>query len=478
MAMLTGTRLGPYEIVSALGAGGMGEVYRAHDTKLGRDVAIKILPHAFVSDPERVARFEREARTLASLNHSNIGAIYGLEKAHDATALVLELVQGPTLADRIADGPIPIDQALAIARQIAEALEAAHEQGIIHRDLKPANVKVREDGTVKVLDFGLAKTIEGMGEPVAHLTISPTLTSPAMTMHGTILGTAAYMAPEQAKGKPVDKRADIWAFGCVLYEMVTGEQLFRGEDVTDVLASVVKDQPDVSKAPPIVQRLLKKCLEKDLRHRLRDIGDAWELLIDDASPDRRPAARKALLPWAVAAVWAVAAAALGVLVLRQTPAAAPPLVMFQLAIPEEAGAFNGIVSPDGRRILYSSGNQVWVRDLSSIAATRILEADAIITQPFWSADSRFVVFSAAGVLKKADGSGGPAQTLCALTGTLIGGFTTGDRMIFATSGGGLFQVPAAGGAASPLALPRPMDRINRAGDAMAVSCITSPLTDG
>jgi hypothetical protein len=317
-----------------------------------------------------------------------------------------------------------------------------------------------------------------MGEPVAHLTISPTLTSPAMTMHGTILGTAAYMAPEQAKGKPVDKRADIWAFGCVLYEMVTGEQLFRGEDVTDVLASVVKDQPDVSKAPPIVQRLLKKCLEKDLRHRLRDIGDAWELLIDDASPDRRPAARKALLPWAVAAVWAVAAAALGVLVLRQTPAAAPPLVMFQLAIPEEAGAFNGIVSPDGRRILYSSGNQVWVRDLSSIAATRILEADAIITQPFWSADSRFVVFSAAGVLKKADGSGGPAQTLCALTGTLIGGFTTGDRMIFATSGGGLFQVPAAGGAASPLALPRPMDRINRAGDAMAVSCITSPLTDG
>src|SRR5262245_17903784 len=276
MSLAPGTRLGPYEITARIGVGGMGEVWRAMDTSFGRAVAIKVLPDAFAQDAERLARFEREAKTLASLNHPNIAAIHGLEKADGARALVMELVEGPTLADRIAEGAIPIDEALGIAKQIADALEAAHEQEIIHRDLKPANVKVRDDGTVKVLDFGLAKAMgaAGASSDVSH---SPTITSPAITHAGVILGTAAYMSPEQARGKTLDKRADIWAFGCVLYEMVTGRRLFGGDDVTETIASVVKDQPDLSPAPSAVRRLLTRCLEKDPKKRLRDIGDAWEL---------------------------------------------------------------------------------------------------------------------------------------------------------------------------------------------------------
>jgi eukaryotic-like serine/threonine-protein kinase len=233
MLLEVAARVGPYEILSALGAGGMGEVYRAHDTRLGRDVAIKILPLAFLADPERVARFQREARTLASLNHPNIGSIYGLEEANGITALVMELVEGPTLADRITQGPIPIDEALRIAKQIAEALEAAHEQGIIHRDLKPANIKLRPDGTVKVLDFGLAKALVPVSGTHIDKTASPTITSPAlMTGVGVLLGTAAYMSPEQARGKAVDKRADIWAFGAVLYEALTGKRAFGADDIS------------------------------------------------------------------------------------------------------------------------------------------------------------------------------------------------------------------------------------------------------
>jgi serine/threonine protein kinase len=247
VALTPGGRLGSYEIVSALGAGGMGEVYRARDAKLGRDVALKILPDTFATDPDRLARFQREAKTLASLNHPNIGGIHGLEDAGEVTALVLELVDGPTLADRIAQGPIPLDEALPIARQIADALSAAHEQGIVHRDLKPANIKVRPDGTVKVLDFGLAKAIEGeggAGKAGESLTNSPTITSPAMTLRGVILGTAAYMAPEQARGASTDRRADIWAFGVVLFEMLRGRGLFEGATVSDTLASVLKTEPD------------------------------------------------------------------------------------------------------------------------------------------------------------------------------------------------------------------------------------------
>ena len=282
MTLIPGARLGPYEILSPLGAGGMGEVYKARDTKLDRAVAIKILPEAFVSDPERVARFQREAKTLASLNHPNIGGIHGLEQSGGVTALVMELVEGEDLSQRIARGAILIDEALPIARQIAEALEAAHEQGVIHRDLKPANIKVRPDGTVKVLDFGLAKAMEPVGS-APHVSQSPTITTPAMmTGVGVILGTAAYMSPEQAKGKPADKRADIWAFGAVLFEMLTGKRAFDGEDVGDTLAAVLRAEPDWNALPAEaafpVRTLLRGCLEKDPRQRIADISAALFVL--------------------------------------------------------------------------------------------------------------------------------------------------------------------------------------------------------
>ena len=278
VALTSGTRLGPYEILSPLGAGGMGEVYRARDTKLRRDVALKILPEPFASDTDRVARFAREAQTLAALNHPNIAHLHGLEESGGVRALVMELVGGEDLAQRLLRGPIPVDEALPIARQVAEALEAAHEQGIIHRDLKPANIKVRDDGVVKVLDFGLAKALAGdvvgSASGDAAPTDSPTLTSPAMTVRGMILGTAAYMAPEQAKGRPADKRSDIWAFGCLLYEMLTGRRAFEGNNVLETMANVLKVDPAwdrlPSTTPPAVHLLLQRCLRKEKRQRLQD----------------------------------------------------------------------------------------------------------------------------------------------------------------------------------------------------------------
>ena len=277
MALRPGTSLGHYEILALLGAGGMGEVYRARDTRLGRDVALKILPEAFVNDPERLARFQREAKTLASLNHPHIAQVHGFEEIGTTRALVLELVEGEDLAQRLAHGAIPMEEALPIARQIAEAIEVAHEAGIVHRDLKPANITVRHDGQVKVLDFGLAKAMEPPGSPVADPALSPTLTSPA-TLQGTLLGTAAYMAPEQARGKSVDKRADIWAFGVVLYEMLTGTRAFPGANGTEVLAAVLRDTPDLTAlpadTPSSVRHLLARCLERDPSRRLRDIGEA------------------------------------------------------------------------------------------------------------------------------------------------------------------------------------------------------------
>jgi serine/threonine protein kinase len=299
-----GTRLGPHEIQSAIGAGGMGEVYRARDTRLQRDVAIKVLPETLARDTERLARFEREARTLASLNHPNIAQIYGFEESDGIKALVMELVDGPTLGDRIAQGPIPVDEALLIAKQIAEALEAAHEQNVIHRDLKPANIKLRPDGVVKVLDFGLAKTLEPLSAGIVSGTASPTVTSAAiMTRIGVILGTAAYMSPEQAKGRAAEKRSDIWAFGCVLYEMLTSTRAFVAEDLSGTLAHVLMKEPDWNALPattPLaIRRLLRRSLEKDRKRRLADIADA-RLEIDDARDERdrggQPAAtaRKAL----------------------------------------------------------------------------------------------------------------------------------------------------------------------------------------
>ena len=275
MALTVGSRLGHYNVTALIGEGGMGQVYRATDTQLGRDVALKILPDAFAADPDRLARFQREAQVLASLNHPNIAQIHGIEKSADTQALVLELVEGPTLADRIAKGPIPLDEALPIAKQIAEALEAAHEAGVIHRDLKPANIKVREDGTVKVLDFGLAKALDA--SPQGDPSQSPTLTA-AATQMGVIMGTAAYMSPEQARGKPVDKRADIWAFGAVIYEMLAGKRAFLGEDVSDTMAAVLRAEADwdalPTEIPARLTQTVRRCLSKDPHQRIRDIGDA------------------------------------------------------------------------------------------------------------------------------------------------------------------------------------------------------------
>jgi eukaryotic-like serine/threonine-protein kinase len=279
MALSPGTRLGPYEVLAPIGQGGMGEVYRARDTKLSREVALKILPEGFAHDPDRLARFGREAQVLASLNHPNIGGIYGLEDSADTKALVLELVEGPTLADRIAEGPLPTDEALQIAQQIGDALEAAHNAGIVRRDLKPANIKLTLGGNVKVLDFGLAKAIDAspaLGGS-SSLSLSPTITTPAMTQVGFILGTAAYMSPEQAKGKAVDKRTDIWAFGVVLFEMLTGHRPFAGDEVSDVLASVLAREPQLAAipdtVPAIVRQVLKACLQKDPKKRIHDMAD-------------------------------------------------------------------------------------------------------------------------------------------------------------------------------------------------------------
>ena len=289
MPLTPGTRLGPYEITTQIGEGGMGEVYRAMDTKLDRDVAIKVLPESLAGDPDRIARFQREAKTLAALNHPNIAQIHGLEESEGTKALVIELVEGPTLADRIAQGAVAVDEALPIAKQIAEALEAAHEQGIIHRDLKPANIKVRPDGTVKVLDFGLAKALGPTGSD-ALASQSPTITTPAMTQAGMILGTAAYMSPEQARGKPVDKHADIWAFGCVLFEMLTATRAFAGEDVTDTLAAVVRSEPPWDVLPdavtPTLRVYLRRCLHKDSKQRVGDIRDV-RLALEGHSRQRR-----------------------------------------------------------------------------------------------------------------------------------------------------------------------------------------------
>src|SRR5690348_8143489 len=320
MALKTGANLGAYEILAPLGAGGMGEVYRARDTRLGRDVALKVLPEAFARDAERMARLRREAQVLASLNHPNIAAIYGFEDSGATHALVMELVEGPTLSARIKQGAIPVEEALPIARQIAEALEYAHERGIVHRDLKPGNIKITDSDAVKVLDFGLAKAVEGDAASM-DISSSPTISRMA-TQAGIILGTAAYMSPEQAKGKSVDRRTDIWAFGCVLYEMLTGKMAFSGETVTDTLAAVIRAEPDWSALPettPVhVRVLLQRCLQKDAKQRLRDIGDARiaiEEVLSGAAKEQMAAGRpvpvrRQLLPWGVAALCAVVAAGL------------------------------------------------------------------------------------------------------------------------------------------------------------------------
>ena len=384
LALTPGTRFGPYEIVSALGAGGMGEVYKARDTHLDRDVAIKVLPEAFASDADRVARFRREAKTLAALNHPNIAQIFGLEQAGDVHALAMELVAGEDLSRRIARGPIPIGEALPIAKQIAEALETAHEQGIIHRDLKPANIKVREDGTVKVLDFGLAKAIKGAGTAGGEdLTQSPTVTTPAMTQTGMILGTAAYMSPEQARGHTVDKRTDIWAFGCVLYELLTGRAAFARGTISDTLAAIIEREPDWSatsvSTPAIVLHLLRRCLDKDPKQRLRDIGDARADIHEALNAPTQPTAlivpvSRAAPRWvsAVSAV-AIVAAGLGLWLLPRT-AETPwqnPLASAQFTryTDFEGSELDAAISPDGQFVVFLSNRsgpfEAWLSQVGS-----------------------------------------------------------------------------------------------------------------
>ena len=376
MPLQPGTTLGPYSVTAKIGEGGMGEVYRARDTKLDRDVALKVLPQAFTDDPDRLARFEREAKVLASLNHPNIGHIYGLEEAEGQKALVLELVEGPTLADRIAQGPIPVDEALPIAKQIAEALEAAHERGVIHRDLKPANIKVREDGMVKVLDFGLAKAFEPEAGSVSA-SMSPTMSlTAAATQMGMVIGTAAYMAPEQASGKVVDKRADIWAFGVVLYEMLTGTRPFAGDDVSKTLAHVIAIDPDWSvlpkDVPPVLGTFLRGCLEKDPKQRVHDIADvrlamggAFETAV---SRSAEPTVTTQLQVWqrpipATIVAFAIATiVGLAVWTMTRPDVIPAGLVRFSIVPPETAPLnFVGVlrdlaISRDGTQVVYKGPN--------------------------------------------------------------------------------------------------------------------------
>ncbi|HYL39036.1 MAG TPA: protein kinase [Bryobacteraceae bacterium] len=446
MPLSAGSRLGPYEIVALIGAGGMGEVYRARDTRLGRDVAIKVSKEQFSE------RFEREARAVAALNHPNICHLYDVGPNY----LVMELVEGEALK-----GPLPLDVALQYAGQIADALDAAHDKGIVHRDLKPGNILITRDGAVKVLDFGLAKT----GAGPAQGSESPTFTIGA-TEAGMILGTAAYMSPEQARGKPVDKRADIWAFGTVLYEMLTGEQLFRGETVSDTLAAVLKEEPQWERIPARVQPLLRRCLEKDPKTRLRDIGDAAALLDIPTPAPSQPSAKQAGVRYGIAlgaaALFAIAFGLVSIAHFREKASAMPDPVRFQIALPDKVnltatGSFS--LSPDGKHLAFSAVGPdghpgVWIHDLDSAAARRLPDADTGPLAPpfFWSPDSRYVVFSGAGVkLRRADIASGAAESLCDLPSPPIGGSWNRDGvMIFGNNRGGLWKVPATGGTPTPL----------------------------
>ena len=468
MPVTVGSRVGSFEVTAPLGAGGMGEVYRARDAKLNRDVALKILPQIFAFDSDRLARFTREAHVLASLNHPNIAAIYGLEEANGIRALVLELVEGPTLAERIDKGPIPLEDTLAIAGQLVDALAAAHEQGIVHRDLKPANVKLRPDGSVKVLDFGLAKlTSAGDGAPddPIRAALSPTVTSPAMTQAGVILGTAAYMSPEQARGRSVGKGADIWAFGCVLYEMLTGRRVFAGDDTTETIAAIIRADPDWTRlpadTPESVRRLLRRCLVKDPHLRLADIRDA-RLEIDDAqrlSPtdvavsDRSRTRERLLWSAALAMLAALAGGALWRAAwLPVVPSAAEMHV--EITTPPTTDPASLAISPDGQKLVFVASAdgrpQLWLRSLESGVARALRGTDGGHL-PFWSPDSRSLGFFANEKLFRIDLDGGQPKVLAgAPVGT--GGTWNRDGVILfvLVADAPIRRISADGGQASAL----------------------------
>jgi len=474
MALVAGSRLGAYEIISQLGSGGMGDVYRARDTRLKREVAIKVLPDGFSQDPERLARFQREAEVLATLNHSNIAAVYGLEKDGGTTGIVLELVEGETLAEIIARGPLALGDALPIARQIAEALEAAHDKGVVHRDLKPANIKVTPEGKVKVLDFGLAKILEPDG-PASSLSMSPTLMSAYPTYAGVILGTAAYMSPEQARGKQIDRRTDIWAFGCVLFEMLTGRQAFEsGETVSDAIASILKNEPDWNALPantPVhIRTLLRRCLQKDAQKRLPHVGVA-RLEIDEAptAPAVDTSAGsiqlKAKAPrrlWVLGAAIAIVLGA-GVAFLVWPPWRTPtPAQPWRLSTELGADASLPInssatlaLSRNGNTLVFvgekAGKRQLYVRRLDQLQPT-LLTGTEDATDPFFSPDGQWIAFFATAKLKKISVAGGAAVTLCDAPNGRGGAWGDDDRIVFGTNSPrvGLQRVSSAGGKVEPL----------------------------
>src|SRR5215471_3066889 len=464
MNINAGTRLGRYEIRAKIGEGGMGEVYRATDPKLNRDVAIKVLPGTFMNDAERLARFQREAQVLASLNHTNIATIYGVEEENGFRALVMELVEGPTLADRIASGPMPLDDSLAIAGQMAEALEAAHERGIIHRDLKPANVKVTLEGTVKVLDFGLAKVFESEAQ-VSDLSHSPTLVKG--TQAGVILGTAAYMSPEQAKGKVVDRRADIWAFGCVLFEMLSGKQTFSGETLTDTLAAVVRAEPEwdtlPQSTPDSIRKLLRRCLTKDSRQRLRDIGEARIVVSEPpvehgsivrAMPAQTQSNWKRLLPWTIVLIVAAGLLAISLIYLSRKPITQPVLrssINLPTGFNLDSANNSLALSPDGKRLVFAAtgpdgkAQQLWIRSMDSMTIQSLPGTNGA-TYPFWSPDGRFVGFFADKKLKKTEVATGTVQNLCDVIDGRGASWSQRDVIVFAAAAfGPLSEVSASGG---------------------------------
>jgi eukaryotic-like serine/threonine-protein kinase len=444
----------------------MGEVYRATDTNLKRTVAIKVLPQQFALDPDRLARFQREAQVLASLNHPNIGQIHGLEESDGIKALVMELVEGPTLADRIAQRPIPVDEVLPIAKQIAEAVEAAHEQGIVHRDLKPANIKLREDGTVKVLDFGLAKVLETTPHS-GDASQSPTITSPAMTRLGVILGTAAYMSPEQAKGRAADQRSDVWAFGCVLFEMVTGRRAFEGEDISDTLAAVLRGEPDWTAmpaiAPPEIRTLIEGCLTKDRKERIASISTVRFLL------DKRrvlavaaPAPFRTRPRWKQVSVVTFAAAIVAAISAIVSWTVKPPTVQTVLAVTRfsiplgenqeltNPGRQAVAISPDGTQVVYVANNRLYLRSMSELEARPIPGTESLrgVTSPAFSPDGRSIVFGSAAdrtlTLKRIAVSGGTPVELCQ-TDALFGVTWGQDGILFGQGPQGIMRVPPEGG---------------------------------
>src|SRR5450432_1929017 len=463
MPLSAGDKLDHYEVVSLLGQGGMGEVYRVRDTKLKREVALKVLPATFLHDPDRMARFQREAQVLASLDHPNIGPIYGMADSEDYCGLVLALVEGPTLADRIKEGPLAVDEAVTIAKQIVEALEFAHDRSIIHRDLKPANIKITPEGVVKVLDFGLAKVLEDE-PPKSSLASSPTMTM-GHTSAGMILGTAASMSPEQAVGRPVDRRSDIFSFGAVLFALLAGKSACGGSTTPDVVDAVVKNEPDWSELPAdtsdTIQRLLRRCLAKDRRQRLQAIGEARIALENPGGTDGSTQAtrlRQKRVPWVVAAMFLLGFGVVSFVHFREQP---PRLEVTRFAVPApDKTSFTAAapaISPDGRTLAFAAidgegHSQIWLRPMNSSEAHALPGTEGASAPVFWSPDGRSLAFAGRSLarLMNIDVAGGPAQTLCPATaGVPVGAWSPAGIIVFQANDG-LMEVPAGGGTCAPV----------------------------